>query len=96
MGYQVWTKTEFEGWQKEDCSTLDEAKGAIMLALQTGREPLLTQEVGYEISLKIREGEVSPGKSRAKSKAPVETEKKEEETIEAQEDTAGSSSDTGG
>jgi hypothetical protein len=81
--YQVWTKDEYEEkWSKQDCESLEEARQAILLAIRGGEQPLLTQEVGYEMQLKIREGEVSPDKSKAKSRAKDKAEKTEEVTGE--------------
>ena len=67
MEYQVWTYDEYEGWQKKDCGDLSAAQREIMLALKTGKEPLLTVAVPFDVNVKIKEemiGEVPKGKAK--------------------------------
>lgn len=56
MEYQVWIKDEYgEGFTKVDCGDLPAAKRELDLAVRTGREPILTQELPYELSIKVGE-----------------------------------------
>ena len=67
MSYQVWTKDEFEGWKRKDCTDLAAAQGEIMVALKRGAEPLLTMEVPFSVSIEIKEvktGEVNTGTAK--------------------------------
>lgn len=56
MNYQVWTKEEFEEkYTKVECGDLPAAKRHIDEAVRAGREPILTVEVPYELSIKTGE-----------------------------------------
>ena len=56
MDYQVWTKDEYgDTYTKVDCGDLEAAKREIDKAVRSGREPILTIEVPYELSIKTGE-----------------------------------------
>ena len=55
MGYQVWTKDEYEAWKRTDCEDLPAAQVQILAALKAGREPLLTVEIPFEVKVEIKE-----------------------------------------
>lgn len=80
MNYQVWTKDEFEGWKREDCADIQEVQKAIFKALTSGKDPLVTVEVPFDVNIKIKEDkidEVTPRKTKddkgpgVKGKGPV-------------------------
>ena len=67
MNYQVWIKNEYdESYEKVDCGDLPAARREIDKAVRAGREPLLTVEVPYELSIKVSEvgSEVTPRKPK--------------------------------
>jgi len=54
MNYQVWNKEEFdESYKKIDCADLEAARREIDAAVRLGKEPTLTVEVPYTLSIKI-------------------------------------------
>ncbi len=55
MSYQVWTKSEFEGWQRKDCVDLTAAQGELLAAIQRGATPLLTVEIPWGVNIWIKE-----------------------------------------
>ena len=56
MNYQVWIKDEYgEAWAKVDCGDLPAAKRELDKAVRSGRQPMLTQELPYELSIKVGE-----------------------------------------
>jgi len=56
MDYQVWIKEEFdERYTKVDCGDLPAAKREVDKAVRSGREPILTVGVPYELSIKTGE-----------------------------------------
>jgi len=58
MNYQVWTKDEYEGWKRVDCDGLEAVRAAVLVAIKGGKDPLVTVEVPFEVSIKIKEGEI--------------------------------------
>jgi len=64
MSYQVWTKSEFEGWQRKDCEDLEAAQVELLAALKRGAEPLLTVEVPFGVNIEIKEGKLSEAHTR--------------------------------
>ena len=54
MNYQVWTKGDYEGYQKKDCPDLEAVQAAILEAVKAGKEPLVTVEVPYEVNIEIK------------------------------------------
>ena len=57
--YQVWTKgDEYSGWAKIDCAELKAALASVLLAIKSGKEPLLTQEVKYEFEISVKEDKI--------------------------------------
>ncbi len=54
MDYQVWIKLEFEeGYSKIDCGDLTAAKREVDMAVRAGKNPILTVEVPYSLSIKV-------------------------------------------
>jgi hypothetical protein len=53
--YQVWTKSEYEGFTRKDCVDLAIAQLEILAALKKGLTPLLTVEVPFSIEVQIKE-----------------------------------------
>ena len=67
MNYQVWTKEEYgDNWTKVDCGDLAAAKRVLDETVRAGREPLLTVEVPYELSIKVSEVGSEVPKSKPK------------------------------
>lgn len=57
--YQVWTKEEYaEGWSKVDCGDLQAVQREILKAVKDGKDPLITMEIPFDISIKIKEAEI--------------------------------------
>lgn len=80
MNFQVWTHDEYEGWKREDCADIQEVQKAILKALTSGKDPLVTVEVPFDVDIKIKEdkiGEVTPRETKldkgpgAPGKGPV-------------------------
>lgn len=72
MDYQVWMKEEFgDSYTKVDCGDLGAAKREIDKAVRVGAEPILTQEVPYELSIKT--GEVGSEAKKSKPKRDKDT-----------------------
>ena len=66
MDYQVWVKEEYGNlWGRTDCGDLGAAKRKILDASKEGKEASLTQELPFELQLKVGE----PGAEVKKSKA---------------------------
>lgn len=71
MEYQVWTHDEYEGWRKVDCADRKAAQGEIMKAIASGKAPLLTVAIPYELNINVKEDKIGeaikskaqPGKS---------------------------------
>jgi len=79
MDYQVWTKEEYgDNYTKVDCGDLAAAKREIDKSVRIGREPMLTQEVPYELSIKVLEvgSEVKKDKAKPNKMAGVEGDSK--------------------
>ena len=55
MKYQVWTKGDYEGWLRKDCQELVEVQVEVLAALKRGLEPLITQELAYQVEISIKE-----------------------------------------
>jgi predicted transcriptional regulator len=75
MEYQVWTKEDFgETYKKVDCGDMDAVRRELDKAVREGKEPLLTVEVPYELSIKIQEvgSEAKKGKAKSDKGAGVE------------------------
>ena len=67
MDYQVWTKEEFgDNYTKVDCGDLAAAKREIDIAVRAGRNPVLTVEVPYELSIKTGEAGSEVKKDKTK------------------------------
>ena len=66
--YQVWTKgDEYSGWAKKDCPDLPTALAELLAFVKAGKEPVLTEEVKYEVGVRIKEGDLGEvKKSEAK------------------------------
>jgi hypothetical protein len=59
MSYQVWTKgDEYSGWQRKDCPDLKTAMAELLAAIKAGKEPVLTEEVNYEVGIRVKEGKL--------------------------------------
>jgi len=72
MNYQVWIKDEFgDTYKKVDCGDLPAAKREIDKAVRTGGEPILTQIVPYELSIKL--GEVGSETKKSATKPDKDT-----------------------
>ena len=57
--YQVWTKEEYvEGWSKVACGDLSAVQREILKAVKEGKDPLMTMEIPFDISIKIKEAEI--------------------------------------
>ena len=68
MEYQVWTKDEFgDSYAKTDCGDLEAAKREIDKGIRAGQEPILTQEIPYEVGIKLTEVKVEAIKDKTKS-----------------------------
>lgn len=66
MKYQVWTKDDYQAWQKKDCPDIIGAQTEILAALKKGKEPLLTVAVPYGVEITIKEdkiGETTEGQA---------------------------------
>lgn len=84
MDYQVWTKDEYgDAYTKVDCGDLPAARREIDMAIRAGREPILTQELPYELSITV--GELGTKPSRLKVEKE-KTEKIEEEVTKREAD----------
>jgi hypothetical protein len=55
MNYQVWTQDDYKNWVKKDCPDMGAAQAELLVALKAGKEPLLTIEVAWTISIDINE-----------------------------------------
>ena len=76
MDYQVWTKEDFgDTYKKVDCGDLGAVKRELDRAVRDGKEPLLTIEVPYELSIKIQEvgSEAKKGKTKPDKGAGAES-----------------------
>ena len=58
MNYQVWTKDEYEGWKRADCPDIETVKASVLAAIKTGKDPLVTVEVPFDVNIKIKEGKI--------------------------------------
>ena len=66
MNYQVWIKDEFgDQWTLVPCGDLTAARREIDKAVRAGSEPILTQELPYELSIKLVEVKVETKKDKA-------------------------------
>ena len=65
--YQVWTKgDEYSGWARKDCPDLKTAMAELLAAIKAGKEPVLTEQVNYEVGIRVKEGKLGEA---AKSEA---------------------------
>ena len=88
MDYQVWIKDEYtDGYKKVDCGDLAAAKREIDKAVRAGQEPILTQEVPYELNIKVGEVGAEKPKGKKEPKKPAES-KEEVKEVEAAESEA--------
>ena len=63
MDYQVWTKDEYtEGWKKVDCGDAPAVQREIEKAVRAGKEPLVTLEVPYDVTIKLKEALIGEAK----------------------------------
>ena len=93
MDYQVWTKDEYgDIYTKVDCGDLAAARRELDKAVRAGREPILTQELPYELSIKV--GEPGPGVSKARVEKQ-KAEKIEKEVTESEADQSEAEPDKG-
>lgn len=82
MDYQVWTKEEYgDTFTKVDCGDLTAAKRELDKAVRLGREPILTVEVPYSLTIKVED--VGTEKPHRKS-AAKQPETKIEEASEGE------------
>jgi len=95
MDYQVWIKDEYgDTWTKVDCGDLPAAKRELDKAVRAGREPILTQELPYELSIKVGEPGTETPKLKVVKKEP-ETKVEEAPKDEADQGKAEPDKDTG-
>ena len=83
--YHVWTKEEYaDQWTRTDARDLEEARTTILQAVQTGREPLLTQEVPFSVEVKVRPvKEPEPPPPRKERELPkIEVKMEDEHEVE--------------
>jgi len=67
MKYQVWTKESYEEtWRKVDCTDREAALVAIDKVVRAGINPMLTIEVPFELSIKVKEVPVEITESETK------------------------------
>ena len=66
MNHQVWIKDEFgEKYTRVDCGDIAAAKREIDKGIRMGMDPILTQEIPYELSIKFVEVKVETKKDKA-------------------------------
>ena len=90
MNYQVWIRDEFgETYTKVDCGDLPAARMELDTTVRAGKEPLLTVEVPYSLSIKIEDVGTEKPKRKEAAKEP-EPKVKEEPKSEADKSAASS------
>ncbi|MBA7559927.1 hypothetical protein ES708_01545 [subsurface metagenome] len=78
MDYQIWTKDEYDVWQKVECGDKDAAMREIDLAVRAGKDPLLTVAIPYKLSIKLEEDKTGARlKDLTEPKKSEKTEKEE-------------------
>jgi hypothetical protein len=89
--YQVWTKgDEYSGWARKDCPDLPAALAEVLAAIRAGKDPLLTAELKFNVSVVAAAGMVEEklsakekcrlGIKESKKGEPVEVKKSEAES----------------
>ena len=66
--YYIWTKDdEYSGWSKVDCPDEGKALAAVLFLVKQGKSPVLTQEVPFEVGIKVQEvqsGEIAQSEAK--------------------------------
>jgi len=89
MDYQVWIKDEYgDLWKREDCGDLGAAKRKILEAAKSGLQAALTQELPFELQLKVGEPGAEGKHPKRKEEKKVEQGKEEDTQDEADQDPA--------
>ena len=88
MDYQVWIKRDYgDDYYKVDCGDLGAVRREVDKAVRAGQEPIVTQEVPYELNIKFGEPGSEKPKRKVENEKPKET-KKEALKVEVTESKA--------
>lgn len=83
MDYTIWTKEEFgDSWKRQDAGDKGAAKRLILEEMKSGREPILTVEVPFDLKLEVGDPGAEVKKTRGKNDPPADDKPEEGSTNE--------------